>query len=266
MLVGQALVLWWTGLYRGLWRFASLPDLWNIPAPVHSARSRSAGLVPVQSRLEGVPRSSCCCIPLTCCCSSAVAHAVPILEDSRYGRRDRSPALPCSCSVRGGQRGVVRELRRENRFRPVDSSTQSFVLGGKCMACRWSRARTPAVPRREVAPNAADRDAEHQQQRCSAWWRCARRAACRSRRAAPAGCGRSAIQLQSLKEVAMRICLGATRCRSTDRAIARTRRSACAGVRGGAIDRVGLCRQMRGWVWSRCASSSCRIQPLPHRA
>ena len=23
----QGLVLWWTGLYRGLWRFASLPDL-----------------------------------------------------------------------------------------------------------------------------------------------------------------------------------------------------------------------------------------------
>src|SRR5262249_27694155 len=26
----QGLVLWWTGLYKGLWRFASLPDLWNI--------------------------------------------------------------------------------------------------------------------------------------------------------------------------------------------------------------------------------------------
>src|SRR6187401_401277 len=26
----QGTILWWTGLYRGLWRFASLPDLWNI--------------------------------------------------------------------------------------------------------------------------------------------------------------------------------------------------------------------------------------------
>ncbi|MBS0569259.1 MAG: polysaccharide biosynthesis protein, partial [Proteobacteria bacterium] len=30
VLLVQGMVLWWTGLYRGLWRFASLPDLWNI--------------------------------------------------------------------------------------------------------------------------------------------------------------------------------------------------------------------------------------------
>src|SRR5947199_231110 len=30
VLLAQGLVLWWTGLYKGLWRFASLPDLWNI--------------------------------------------------------------------------------------------------------------------------------------------------------------------------------------------------------------------------------------------
>ena len=30
VLTVQGLVLWSTGLYKGLWRFASLPDLWNI--------------------------------------------------------------------------------------------------------------------------------------------------------------------------------------------------------------------------------------------
>lgn len=30
ILVIQGLVFWFTGLYRGLWRFASLPDLWNL--------------------------------------------------------------------------------------------------------------------------------------------------------------------------------------------------------------------------------------------
>ena len=30
VLAAQGIVFWWTGLYRGLWRFASLPDLWNI--------------------------------------------------------------------------------------------------------------------------------------------------------------------------------------------------------------------------------------------
>ena len=26
----QGGVFWWTGLYQGVWRFASIPDLWNI--------------------------------------------------------------------------------------------------------------------------------------------------------------------------------------------------------------------------------------------
>ncbi len=30
VLLAQGVVFWWMGLYRGLWRFASLPDLWNI--------------------------------------------------------------------------------------------------------------------------------------------------------------------------------------------------------------------------------------------
>ena len=30
ILAAQGLVLWSTGLYKGLWRFASFPDLWNI--------------------------------------------------------------------------------------------------------------------------------------------------------------------------------------------------------------------------------------------
>ena len=30
VLAAQGAIFWWTGLYKGLWRFASLPDLWNI--------------------------------------------------------------------------------------------------------------------------------------------------------------------------------------------------------------------------------------------
>ena len=30
VLAVQGLILWSTGLYKGLWRFASFPDLWNI--------------------------------------------------------------------------------------------------------------------------------------------------------------------------------------------------------------------------------------------
>ena len=41
----QGLVLWWTGLYRGLWRFASLPDLSNI------AKAAGVGADTLASRL-----------------------------------------------------------------------------------------------------------------------------------------------------------------------------------------------------------------------
>ncbi|MGN6280522.1 MAG: polysaccharide biosynthesis protein, partial [Frateuria sp.] len=30
VLAMQGLMFTWTGLYKGVWRFASLPDLWNI--------------------------------------------------------------------------------------------------------------------------------------------------------------------------------------------------------------------------------------------
>jgi FlaA1/EpsC-like NDP-sugar epimerase len=55
--LAQGLVLWWTGLYKGLWRFASLPDLWNI------VRAGALGSVAIAialflySRLDSVPRA-----------------------------------------------------------------------------------------------------------------------------------------------------------------------------------------------------------------
>jgi len=57
ILVAQGLVFRWTGLYRGLWRFASLPDLINI------AKASAVGLLAIilllflYNRLDQVPRS-----------------------------------------------------------------------------------------------------------------------------------------------------------------------------------------------------------------
>ena len=53
----QALVLYYTGLYRGIWRFASLPDLWNIiRASAYGTLLISLALF-LYNRLDGVPRS-----------------------------------------------------------------------------------------------------------------------------------------------------------------------------------------------------------------
>ena len=53
----QGLLLWRVGLYRGLWRFASLRDLWNI---VRSATMGALLIVVtlfIVNRMEGIPRA-----------------------------------------------------------------------------------------------------------------------------------------------------------------------------------------------------------------
>lgn len=53
----QALAYWLFGLYRGIWRFASVPDLIRIIKAVLAASVVTAVMLFFYSRLEGVPRS-----------------------------------------------------------------------------------------------------------------------------------------------------------------------------------------------------------------
>ena len=132
VLAAQGLVLWWTGLYRGLWRFASLPDLWNIArAGLLGALAIALGLFLFQ-RLEGVPRSVLALYPLTL----VVLLGAPRMlyrfwKDNRYGGGGRQPGLRVLVlgAGRAGE-ALVREIRRENRFRPVGFLDDKRVLRG----------------------------------------------------------------------------------------------------------------------------------------
>ena len=53
----QALVFWWTGLYRGLWRFASMPDMWNILRACIVGAVAVAVTLFLYNRLQQVPRT-----------------------------------------------------------------------------------------------------------------------------------------------------------------------------------------------------------------
>ncbi len=57
VLVAQALVFWSFGLYRGVWRFASLPDIMRILKAVVVGAMLCFTLLFAWNRLEGVPRS-----------------------------------------------------------------------------------------------------------------------------------------------------------------------------------------------------------------
>ena len=57
VVVVQAAISWQFGLYRGLWRFASLPDLWNIIRAALLGAVTAGITLFLINRLEGIPRS-----------------------------------------------------------------------------------------------------------------------------------------------------------------------------------------------------------------
>ena len=57
LLVAQGSMFWYFGLYRGLWRFASVPDLFRIFKAVTIGVAIAAVLIFLFTRLQNVPRS-----------------------------------------------------------------------------------------------------------------------------------------------------------------------------------------------------------------
>ncbi len=130
VLLGQAVVLWWTGLYRGLWRFASFQDLWNITrAGAFGALVIALGLF-LFSRLEGVPRSVLVFYPVTLLVFLGVPRMVyRYWKDNRYGSGAPAQRVLVLGAGRAGE-SLVRELRRENRFLPVGFLDDNRQLRG----------------------------------------------------------------------------------------------------------------------------------------
>ena len=57
VLVGQGIMLWYFGLYRGVWRFASLPDLVRILKASAAGVAITSVMIFVLTRLVFIPRS-----------------------------------------------------------------------------------------------------------------------------------------------------------------------------------------------------------------
>ena len=57
VIVVQGGMFWYFGLYRGVWRFASIPDLFRILKAIIAGVVISAGAIFILTRLQGVPRS-----------------------------------------------------------------------------------------------------------------------------------------------------------------------------------------------------------------
>ncbi|HET9483595.1 MAG TPA: polysaccharide biosynthesis protein, partial [Xanthomonadales bacterium] len=132
VLAAQGIVLWWTGLYRGLWRFASLPDLVNIGrAGVIGAIAIAAGLF-LFDRLEGTPRSVLFLYPA----ALFVLLGAPRLlyrhwKDVRsdYVRRTPSQRVLVLGAGRAAE-ALVRDIRREAQYAPVGFLDDNRSLRG----------------------------------------------------------------------------------------------------------------------------------------
>jgi FlaA1/EpsC-like NDP-sugar epimerase len=121
VLMVQGLILRWTGLYKSVWRFASLPDLWNI------ARAAVIGAVAIglslflYDRLAGVPRATLVLYPFVL----GVLLGLPRLA-YRYWKDSRRDLLQNHEVKRvlivGADRAgevLSRDLRRDSRFAVV---------------------------------------------------------------------------------------------------------------------------------------------------
>lgn len=132
VLAAQGLIFWWTGLYRGLWRFASVPDIWNIFRACLLGAFAVAITLFLYNRLVTVPRTVLVVYPFVL----AILLGAPRLlyrywKDSRIDFIARAPSERVLV-LGAGKAGeaLVRDLRRENRYLPVGFLDDNVQLRG----------------------------------------------------------------------------------------------------------------------------------------
>ncbi|MEO8366756.1 MAG: nucleoside-diphosphate sugar epimerase/dehydratase [Pseudoxanthomonas sp.] len=132
VLVAQGLVFWRVGLYRGLWRFASVPDLWNIlKAALLGLLALALGLA-LYNRLGSVPRAVLVLYPIVL----VGLLGMPRLlfrawkdnqnSDSKSGTAIRVLILGAGRAAEA----LVRDLRRSGAYQPVGLLDDAAKLHG----------------------------------------------------------------------------------------------------------------------------------------
>lgn len=117
----QGLVAWYFGLYRGLWRFASIPDLWNIiRAALLGVLAVSLGLF-IVFRLVDFPRSLFVLYPVFLVMLLGTPRlAYRLWKDHTLDLKNLAPGARVLV-IGAGQAGetLVRHMRRDRSHVPV---------------------------------------------------------------------------------------------------------------------------------------------------
>jgi len=132
VLLAQGLIFRWTGLYKGVWRFASLPDLWNILRASILGSAAIWLLLSMFNRLDGVPRSMLLLYPMVL----SMALGLPRLA-YRYWKDSRSGMLGQRSARRvlilGADRAgelLSRDLQRSEGYQVVGFIDDRVALRG----------------------------------------------------------------------------------------------------------------------------------------
>ncbi|MGN6512190.1 MAG: polysaccharide biosynthesis protein [Lysobacteraceae bacterium] len=134
VLAAQGLVFWRVGLYRGVWRFASVPDLLNIlKASLFGLLAIAAGLF-LYNRLDQVPRSVLALYPLVL---TALLGMPRLLyrswKELRQSRVNRSGTRVLILGAGNAGEALVRDLRRTGAYEPVGFLDDAAKLRGSVL-------------------------------------------------------------------------------------------------------------------------------------
>lgn len=126
----QGLVFWWVGLYRGVWRFASVTDLGNIFRACFMGVAAIV-LVLAFNRLAGVPLSVLAFYPIVL----AAFLGMPRLlyrawSDFRSARNDGAMRRVLILGAGDTAANLIRDLRRSGQYEPIGLLDDAAHLKG----------------------------------------------------------------------------------------------------------------------------------------
>ncbi len=132
VLCAQGAVFWQVGLYRGVWRFASLPDLVNI------LKAALIGLVAIMlvlfvfnRRLDQVPRSMLLLYPLLLTALLGMPRLLyRAWKDHQIARTDKAALRVLILGAGQAGETLVRDLRRTGAYIPVGFLDDAAKLRG----------------------------------------------------------------------------------------------------------------------------------------
>ncbi|MGO1541535.1 MAG: polysaccharide biosynthesis protein [Luteimonas sp.] len=131
ILIAQALVLWRVGLYRGVWRFASVPDLVNILKASLFGLFGIVFVLALSNRLEPVPRTVWVMYPVVL---TALLGMPRLLyrswKDYSVNRTDQSAVRVLILGAGQAGEALLRDLRRTGSYQAVGFLDDAIKLHG----------------------------------------------------------------------------------------------------------------------------------------